>query len=456
MDTRGTDAVRLTLQFASILAFATFIALLPSVTYTAGPTDIIAVEITRLGKPTSVKLSATSGDLSISASGSTRNSATVEIAVVNGRLVSRLPAGVQNQAAQLVTLAAVSASAAIRVETPGNRQLTVPGVVEVHYANGAIRLVNRLPLEEYVLGVLAAEMPESYPVDALKAQAITIRTYALRNRGKHKSVGCDVCDSQHCQVYAGLVEGKPRSLQAVRETAGLTLAYNGDIAHVFYSADGGGSTHNYAQSRPTLSIPYLCGTRDPEGVVHASWEKSYTLVELGAALAGAGIKEAAGLRSVRVSEVAPTGRVISLEITGATGSVTIPPWTQRDKFGANALRSTLFTVEQTNEGVVRFRGTGYGHGIGLCQAGARALARPPFNYKWDRILAHYFPGTTVASLSSAPLACASSQGVATATRSDSREAPLPVISKSAEKPSEPVKKPDRPIFDVRLADPDLL
>ena len=455
------DAVRIRHQFASGLTIALIIALLPSVTYPASPAgQAIRVELTRLGHPACVAISASSGAISVSTPNARATTPSLELRPYASRVACKSPKDGQTFAGEWIRIEPVDPAAALRLECAGKLPKCVRGAVEARIANSGIRLVNEIALEDYVLGVLPAEMPESYPLDALKAQAVTIRTYALRNRGKHSYTAADVCDSQHCQTYAGLPQGKARCLAAVQATTGLILTYDGEPAHVFYSADGGGSTQNYADAHPNRGLPYLCGVKDPDGVPHTSWEKSYTLAELAALLTRAGIKDATGLQTIRIADLAATGRVLSVEVTGQSGTAKkVYAGKLRDVLGLDEFKSTLFTVDSTQQGIVTFKGKGYGHGIGLCQIGAKGLAQQPFNYTWDRILSHYFPGTAVTSLAPTRLAKAPPPTKPLSVASSPRTTPIKTPPRKVSQPprKETPKKPQTGelAFDVKLIDPDL-
>ncbi len=291
-------------------------------------------------------------------------------------------------------------SATIKIACARGKPKEYRGQLEIGLRSGKLGLVNIIDLEDYVLGVLPAEMPDAYPTEALKAQAIAVRTYALKNRGKHSSQGFDICDSQHCQVYNGSVSGKNRCAKAVMDTAGMVLTYNGQLISVLYSADCGGTTQSYAEAYPDHDIPYLGCVSEPSEISHLEWEKRYTPADLEVRLRSAGIKEAAGLKSIAVAATGPSGRVQSIEITGETGTATITGNKLRGALGYGVIKSTLFTIASDDDGTITFTGRGFGHGIGLCQTGARGLAEPPFNYTSDQILAHYFPGTQLSSLAS--------------------------------------------------------
>lgn len=357
----------------------------------ASPQPTVRVQLTRF-RTNSLTVSASSGLLSITANSVQMTAPSLDLLAAGSQVVLKDTSGAQRALGEMV---GITAPDAIVVKCPGGTSATYKGILEVHAAAGKLALVNEVGLEDYVAGVVPAEMPNSYPLDALKAQAVVARTYVLRNKNKHSSAGCDVCDSSHCQTYSGVISGRDRCRAAVAETAGLILTYRGEPAHVFYSADAGGCTQDYAAAYPRVDAPYLCGVKDPDGVPHTTWERAYSLAELAERLLRAGIKEASGLQSVLTTQVVSTSRVLTVGITGSQGSTSVTAARLRDILGLDQLLSCLFVIEPDDQGRVVFKGKGYGHGIGLCQLGAKGLAQQPFNYSWDRILAHYFPGTEV-------------------------------------------------------------
>lgn len=281
------------------------------------------------------------------------------------------------------------------IESPTRPIKQYRGSIEISMKSGVLVLVNVVGLEDYVRGVLPEEMPASYPLESLKAQAVTARTYALANMGKHKSEGYDLCDTNMCQHYGGASVENAKCSKAVDETCGTVLVFNGEPADVLYSTDCGGVTQDYSESHPGKSIPYLCAVTDPPDIKHSSWELVYSLKELEDKLVKAGIDQARGLTSIRVAKTSSSGRALELEIISTNGTAVIPGTKFRSALGSYNLRSTLYTLETTADSKVIIRGKGWGHGHGMCQVGARGLALPPYSYTYDRILAHYFPGTTL-------------------------------------------------------------
>lgn len=439
---------------ASIAALSCVFALSIGVYAAVPQCASIRVYLTKLSSAPSIALSAPTGVLDVKLDTNSTSTGAVQVEPDGKLLNISLPGAAGKLTSSRCRVAPTQGSASVLIERQGGAR-SYAGTIDICARDGKLVVVNELTVEDYVNGVLPAEMPELYPFEALKAQAVVIRTYAMRNLSKHASVGADLCDETHCQSYQGMPQGRPRCARAVAETKGLILTYEGRPAHVQYCADGGGATVNYAALYNRTDLPYLCGVADPEGVAHRSWEATFRLADLEQRLVRAGIKNAAGLASLRVSDQSDTGRVTSVEVSGSTGSEQVRATRLRDALGVDTIKSTLFSLECGNDGIVTFRGRGYGHGIGLCQAGCKGLAQAPFNYTWDRLLSHYFPGTQVAgidTLTDSPTA-RSEQSVeqfATAPPAKQPQASAPL-------PSSPPPDPKaRPIMDLRLIAPDQL
>lgn len=350
-----------------------------------------------------------------------------------------------------VVVAPADPCATIKVESPTRPAKEYRGAIEVSAWRGALLLVNAVGLEDYVRGVIPEEMPASYPTEALKAQAVAARTYSLANMGKHKADGYDLCDTNMCQHYGGVSAEKTKCSEAVADTRGMILTFQGRPASVMYSTDCGGATQDYSESHPGKTIPYLCCVTEPEGIVHRTWELKLSLKELQQKLMAAGMKEAEGLRALRVVTVSPSGRPQELEVTGSGGVATISGLRFRVALGQHILKSTLYTLETQPDGSVLFRGRGAGHGHGMCQVGSKALALPPFAYSYDRILAHYFPGAELS-----PGAAGSSDLAQRPTGTRPAEAvgeKKPEASPTPGKTEPPTAEPKEIKLRVRLKDP---
>lgn len=338
-----------------------------------------------------------SSDFSIIKTGSTdklassTNLAHITLEAGDSEIVLKRDNGATANVGTSVSVVPADPNAIIILDSP-ERSMQYRGVIEVSIKANALKLVNIVKLEDYILGVVPAEMPSTFPEEALKAQAIAARTYARNGEGRHKSDGYDLCDGEHCQVYGGALKERAKVTKAVLATTGMALTHNGHLIDAMYSADCGGTTQSFADSYGVNEVPYLCTVNEPSNIQHTCWEKSCTLQELADILTKAGVQEASGLKSVKVVKSSSSGRVISAEITGEKAVKLISGAKLRS---ALKLKSTLFTMECQENGTLAIKGKGYGHGIGMCQMGAKALAEAPHNYTFDRILGHYYPGTKI-------------------------------------------------------------
>ncbi len=399
-------------QLTSVAILALTLAL--ACTAFAADSDTIRIGLTRFKdvKQITVLASAdyTAGVASFS------NLEPVTITVGEKSMAINRPDGTAIDAGAAVSIVPKDPAGTITVDSPGRPGKQYHGVLEVSLKSGRLQLVNDVRIEDYLVGVLAAEIPSSYPIEALKAQAVAARTYTLQCRRKHASSGYDLCDGQHCQVYDGTLRATPSQQRAVLDTAGQVLTYNGQLASTMYCADCGGVTECFGPN-----APYLASVAEPPEITHSTWSKTYTLAELSAKLLAAGLKQADGLQKVSISKTSPSGRALCVLFTGAKGTVTIAGAKLRSILGSNTVRSTLFAVDTADDGTVTFRGRGCGHGVGLCQVGAKALASPPFNYTFDQILAHYYPGTKLSG------AIGSTQPAKTAAKPGQSALPVRVV-----------------------------
>ena len=251
--------------------------------------------------------------------------------------------------------------------------------------NGCI-VVNRLPLEDYLRGVIPKEMPASWPLEALKAQAVAARTYALYQIEKHQNEQWDVMATVMSQVYGGRQGETPSTDQAVRETTGQILTYNQRPILAYFHSNSGGHTENTASVWGT-DLPYLEGVDDPysKGTRVDSWQVTYTLDQINQALASDGI---AGIADLEPEDYSPSGRVTRIRFQTANGSMDMPANTARLRLGSTVMKSTWWTETRQGNRIV-FQGKGYGHGVGMSQWGAKSMADMGSTYK--EILAYYYP-----------------------------------------------------------------
>ena len=322
------------------------------------------------------------------------------------------------------------------------------GVGEVHLnSQGTLAGINELPIEEYLLGVVPKELgPIQYPyLEALKAQAVAARTYAIRNLGKRSNNKYDLVPTTSDQVYGGLEAEHPRSSQAVNETAGIVAAYNGVLISALYSSTSGGWTANSEDVFSGVE-PYLRGVPDhergnsldarlsledqpslasfrnnanakslrnaAEGDFESDfasrhrWYVDWTAAEMKQALSAHFQKDVGEVLAINVVERSSSGRALRTEFVTSTGTYVETKDRLRSALryptstgGMSSLFSTLVYIEPVidnkTKAITGFEawGGGFGHGVGMSQTGAVGMAAKGYTY--DRILKHYYRGITL-------------------------------------------------------------
>ena len=272
-----------------------------------------------------------------------------------------------------------------------NRQSAVPASVRVGVLQDGSYRVSTIPLEQYVARVVAGEAALNSDPAALQALAITVRTFALANRGRHHADGFDMCDETHCQVMRTATAATER---AARDTEGRVLLHNGRPASVYYSASCGGRTEVPSAVWPGAVNPRFLPSRPDKACRgEPAWTADIPSADLERALVAAGFR--GGLRSIRVASRNESGRVARLTIEGFTP----PDISGQDlrvavgrTLGWRFIKSTAFDLTQSGS-VYRFAGQGSGHGVGLCVIGATRLAAS--GQRSTAILNRYFPGLQI-------------------------------------------------------------
>lgn len=269
------------------------------------------------------------------------------------------------------------------------------------------KAVRTVRLEDYVEAAVLSEFapPDGDPAlvaQMLQVQAVIARTYALANRGRHARQGFDFCSTTHCQLFEPrrlkTSRWAPQAAEAVKRTGGVIL-WDGraPVAAMFHS-DCGGHTSTSVAAWGGSTRPYLVAARDdgPAASAHTAWTYSAPAPALRAALnADPRTRVGSRLDAITIVSRDPSGRAETVALHGQRERLVRGEDLRAvlaRQFGARAVRSTLFDVRR--EGTVFvFQGRGFGHGVGLCQAGAlarlRAGARPA------EVLARYYPGTTL-------------------------------------------------------------
>ncbi len=254
------------------------------------------------------------------------------------------------------------------------------GEVQVIPSGKQLLAINYVDLEEYLYSVLGAEMSADFPAEALKAQAVAARTYALYRSQSATEKLFDVDSTQASQVYRGLSSEANTTQAAVNATIGEIMTYQGKLILAAFHAASGGHTENVEDIWTSERLPYLRGVPDYDiGTPGYEWTKTFTNSELSKSL------KVNNIKTIAPDRLTPFGSVVSLKILG-----------DREKTLTGSqirtllkLRSLRFTISPTTEGFV-FNGRGYGHGLGMSQWGAYNLAQQ--GMKYSSILAHYYRG----------------------------------------------------------------
>ncbi|WP_371370729.1 SpoIID/LytB domain-containing protein [Sporomusa aerivorans] len=317
------------------------------------------------------------------------------------------------------------------------------GDIGIHRTAGksGMTVVNTLPVEQYLYGIIKNEISPDWAMEAVKSQAVAARTYAMASYNKHKADGFDVCATTDCQVYGGRESEAPRAIEAVDSTRGLVLMNNGKLITASFHSSSGGYTEN-SENVWLTQYPYLRGVVDfDQNCPYYKWEKKLTIAELSQAIEKAGYN----VGSLQAIELSPldkppvvsadrgvSGRVKNIRFLGSSGSIQVPGEKVRRMLD---LKSTLFDIATDNEpqefampvhanrskeegqirssltlsasagstdirpihgqptDVIVISGFGWGHGVGLSQWGAKAMAEkaPPGNTEYFKdILKHYY------------------------------------------------------------------
>ncbi|MBR1970869.1 MAG: SpoIID/LytB domain-containing protein [Clostridia bacterium] len=307
--------------------------------------------------------------------------------------------------------------------------------------NGLMTVLNVVNTEDYIASVLGKEMSYSWPQEALKAQAVCARNFAVCRGNSHKGYNFDVCSTTHCQVYAGIAGEHENTRKATEATKGVLATYGGKVVPLyFYATSGGktedvknvwGSVHGYLKA---VDDPY----ENPEKASRYKWSVTLTKEEIEAKLSKAGAK-IGNLQNITLDEITPSGRVAKMTFVGDSNSYSVKLEKCRTILGLYSQKFTIesnesqsaaslyttigdmsgpfyitngaqnflaetFSVIDGNGNIAQINmkstpipadtyiinGGGYGHGVGMSQWGARGMAENGFNY--TDILKHYFTG----------------------------------------------------------------
>ncbi|MBE9116010.1 SpoIID/LytB domain-containing protein [Lusitaniella coriacea LEGE 07157] len=261
------------------------------------------------------------------------------------------------------------------------------GDARLFISRNGVSAINHVDIEDYLYSVVGAEMIASWHIEALKAQAVAARSYALHKQAESRNRSYDVDTTTATQVYKGL-EGEASSTQrAVRETAGEVMVYEGKIILAVFHSSSGGHTEN-VEDIWSSPLPYLRGVADYDRDAPVyQWTKSFSRAELSRLVGGVGT-----IQSMTPARTTPQGRIVTMQVTGDRETRQVSGAQLRSALG---LRSRLFTVSATGSGFI-IQGRGFGHGVGLSQWGAKALAEQGYNYR--QILGHYYQNAALSRI----------------------------------------------------------
>ena len=279
----------------------------------------------------------------------------------------------------------VSGAGPIRVNGKSYR-----GILELTAGNGGLLVVNELPLEQYLVGLINSEISSTWPMESVKAQAVIARTYAVAKRDERRKAAYHLEATVMDQAYDGSDSEDSRAARGVMETAGQVLTYHGTVIQAFYHATCGGKTEDSSHVWG-YSLPYLKGVECEYCAAGNSnvWEQNLPLARIESLL------KLQGLYDIKAGPRNSRGRLKTVLLGTSRGTVSMPATKFRMTIGSTVIKSTNFTV-RVADGVASFNGGGYGHGVGLCQWGAKQRALDGFTY--NEILSYYYPGTELRTL----------------------------------------------------------
>lgn len=270
-------------------------------------------------------------------------------------------------------------------------------VIIINNKNANFTVVNSIDLEQYIRGVLYHEISDKWPLEAIMAQAVATRTYAVYCMDKFAARDYDVTNDIYSQVYGGRGSERYRTNIAVRRTAGDVLMYKGKIFPAFFHANSGGVTEDASELWDIDLAPLKGGVKSPFSMnqPHYEWRRNFRLKDIQDKLNARGY-DLGLIKDIQVVERNNSGRVRKLKIVCRDGKEdAIEGKVFRDIVGPNVLRSNKYDIEMKGW-YVDFVGYGWGHGVGLCQWGAYGMAVMRYNYR--QILSFYYPSSELVKL----------------------------------------------------------
>ena len=264
------------------------------------------------------------------------------------------------------------------------------GYLLLRKSDNKMNIINVLGIEDYVKGVLPKEVGADWHVEALKAQAVISRTYALANLNNHSSQDFDLCSTAHCQVYGGLGAETKKTNQAFSETNGEVLTYQEKPAQTVFHAACGGHTEDPKYIWGWKETPsYLKGVkcRYCGKSPHAKWAQVLSENFVRNKL------KIGKIKNIKIKGKTPSGAAKQLEITHSNGKCVLNAYEFRLYVNAWKIKSHFFNSIKIKNDEICFNGKGWGHKAGLCQCGAKGMAEKGKTY--STIFYHFYPGTKI-------------------------------------------------------------
>jgi stage II sporulation protein D len=319
-----------------------------------------------------------------------------------GRILAPLEATAQGAALDIGGTRFPSGAAWIEAETSGALFVDgrpYRGGLQLYADDGKVTAVSHVPLEPYVAGVLSKEMPLGFPEPALRAQAIAARTYAFYHVRQRAGRGrWDVRSDTRSQVFGGMAAESDKSRRVVGGTYGVVLTYKGKLIQSYFHSTCGGGTIPASWMFNEPGIPPFMGAECTycADSKYNHWISRVTPEKLGAGLERYGVQRP--ISSIKVTRLGPKEHVEEVTIEHVGGVARISGKQLRRALGGSVCRSHRFVTElDPTTGELRLNGRGWGHAVGMCQVGARGLARDE-GYKAADILRFYYPAADLVRL----------------------------------------------------------
>ncbi|MBI3314638.1 MAG: SpoIID/LytB domain-containing protein [Candidatus Omnitrophica bacterium] len=274
-------------------------------------------------------------------------------------------------------------------------------VTVIRTADNRLTAVNSINIEDYIRGVLYHEVSHHWPMEAIKAQAVATRTYVLYAMAGSTNKDYDVTNDIYSQVYGGKDSERYRTGLAVTHTVGEVLAFKGKILPAYFHATCGGMTED-AKNLWGIDLAPLGGVvcNFCQGSPHMKWKKNFRLKDIRDALDRHGYAVGA-IRDLNIVDRNRSERINNIKITSRDGkNLTISGKDFREAVGPNVLKSNDYEISMQGY-YVDLTGKGWGHGVGLCQWGARGMALQQFTYQ--QILSYYYPRAEITDYHNLPV-----------------------------------------------------